>query len=230
MPVKLEELLGSPPKTENVVVDGLGAFLGQMQALSPPSDVQPPFKPADEQPPVTPPIEIASMTPEGLDRLRKDEGDKLIVYKDTKKKDTIGVGFNLEAPENRELFESVTGFSVEEARKGKPITPEQSAQLLALTVERAEAEARKLVRNWEKLEPAQRDALVNFTFNLGLKKAKGFKDTLAAIERGDGKAAAREVLNSRYAKQVGERAKRVSRLLATISKEQAADFVTSGGS
>jgi lysozyme len=154
--------------------------------------------------------EESPVTPEGKKQLKTDEGLRLGVYKDTKGIDTIGIGFNLEEPANAETFKSVTGFSVTEARAGKKITNEHADALLDLTVKSAEADARKLVPAFDKHDPSVQDAITNFVFNLGLPKAAEFKNTLAAINRGDGRAAAAGIRRSRYYQQVGARGERVA--------------------
>ena len=55
--------------------------------------------------------------------------------------------------------------------------------------------------------------LCDMAFNLGLPKLKQFKLMLAAIESGDMEAAASELLDSNYARQVPNRAKRNADML-----------------
>lgn len=50
------------------------------------------------------------------------------------------------------------------------------------------------------------DAIINLGFNIGLTKLLGFKKMLAALEDGDWDTAADELMDSRYARQVGQRA------------------------
>ena len=167
------------------------------------------------------PDQEEEVTPEGLNRLILDESsgkDHLKAYKDSKGIFTIGHGFNLEEPANAELFKKVTGFAAEEAIKGKQITVEQQEALLGHTTDVAEADVKKLVPSFDKLKPEQQDALTNFVFNVGLTTALKFKNTFAAINRGDGKAAANGIRNSAYYRQVGARAERVAKVIETISK------------
>lgn len=157
-----------------------------------------------------------NVTPTGLKRLTLDEGERLKVYKDTKGIDTIGVGFNLEEPSNRAIFESVTGMTVEQARQGAPITKKHSQELLALTVQGARRDAEQWIPNLASYPENVQDAITNFMFNVGLTTASDFKATRAAILRRDGEAAAKQLLASRYAQQVGKRANRVAAELRTL--------------
>jgi lysozyme len=159
------------------------------------------------------------VTPEGKAQLKIDEGLRLAVYKDTKGIDTVGYGFNLEEPANAEAFKQVTGMDVVQARAGAKITQEQADALLDITVKTAEKDARKIVQGFDDHEPAVQDAITNFVFNLGLPKAAEFKNTLAAINRGDGKAAANGIRRSRYYQQVGARGERVAKAIEAIGSK-----------
>lgn len=165
--------------------------------------------------------EPSIVTPDGKKQLIRDEGQRLSAYKDSKGIYTIGVGFNLEEPANAKLFEQTTGFSAEEAKQGKPITAADSAALLDVTVQRAEADARSLLPSFAKLSDKDQDAFVNFVFNVGRGTASQFKNTLAALNRGDGKAAAAGLRASAYYKQVGARGERVAKALETLEPRPA---------
>lgn len=56
-------------------------------------------------------------------------------------------------------------------------------------------------------------ALMNMCFNLGLPKLKGFKRMIAALEAKNYTLAAMEALDSKWATQVGDRAKDVAVML-----------------
>ena len=56
-------------------------------------------------------------------------------------------------------------------------------------------------------------ALINMCFNLGLPTLKGFKRMIAALDAKNYTLAAQEVLNSKWAIQVGQRAKDVAVML-----------------
>ena len=65
------------------------------------------------------------------------------------------------------------------------------------------------------LDPVRRAVVVNMLFNLGLPKLLKFKNTLAAIRQGDYELAARGMLNSKWARQVGRRAKELAEMMRT---------------
>lgn len=123
--------------------------------------------------------------------LERDEGRVPYVYQDSEGYWTIGVGHLVDKRVGGRLPEHII------------------EALLEHDIEQAVAEAR--VFWWfEGLSDARKAVVVNMLFNLGLSKFRGFKRTIAAIERGDFEEAAREMLDSRWAVQVGQRAVRLA--------------------
>lgn len=71
---------------------------------------------------------------------------------------------------------------------------------------------------WRRMpEPAQR-ALANMAFNLGISRLLAFRNMLAALQAMDYETAAEEALDSRWARQVGDRAKRIAALYREAGK------------
>jgi lysozyme len=122
------------------------------------------------------------------------EGLRLKPYRCTAGKLTIGVGRNLED----------RGITLSEAR-----------MLLANDL----ADVRNGLLNalpWvAKLDDVRQRVLIDMAFNLGLKGLLEFKRTLAAVQAGQYQQAATMMLQSRWAKQVGQRAERLSRMMVT---------------
>ena len=56
-------------------------------------------------------------------------------------------------------------------------------------------------------------AIINMVFNLGLTKLLKFKNFIAAMEAKDYVTAGKEMLDSRWAKQVGNRADRLEQMI-----------------
>ena len=65
------------------------------------------------------------------------------------------------------------------------------------------------------LDGVRRAVVINMVFNLGLPRFTGFKKTIALIERGDYWAASQEMLDSKWAEQVGSRAIELSEMMQT---------------
>ncbi|MFZ0814552.1 MAG: glycoside hydrolase family protein [Terriglobales bacterium] len=128
---------------------------------------------------------IANLT----DQLIRDEGLRLEPYTDTVGKITIGVGRNL----------SDVGISVVEAQ-----------QLLVNDIANATARLEETFPWTAGLDEVRRAALLNMAFNMGIRGLSQFQNFLAAMRTGDWESARNEMLNSRWAQQVGARAQRLA--------------------
>ena len=127
-----------------------------------------------------------------LRQLPIDEGVRYKPYRCTAGKLSIGVGRNLD---------------------DVGLRPDEVGLMLRNDIAEAERAARKLVPNFEQLDDARKAVVVNMAFNLGETRLAGFRNTLAAIARGDFVAAARGMRASLWAKQVGARAERLATIM-----------------
>ncbi len=121
--------------------------------------------------------------------LIRDEGLCLKPYQCTAGKLTIGVGRNLE---DRGISEDEVGY------------------LLKNDIAGVLDDLDRNISWWRGLGRPQRLALANMAFNLGWPRLSRFKNMLAALKAGDAEKAAHEALDSRWAEQVGARAKRIA--------------------
>lgn len=119
-----------------------------------------------------------------LDTIMRHEGLRLYPYKDTVGKLTIGVGRNLDD----------NGISETEA-----------LYMLNNDIDDVVEEAKSFWW-WEELDDVRQEVVLNMLFNLGLPTFKQFINTIKAIEEQNWNRAAKEMLDSRWAKQVGVRA------------------------
>ena len=65
------------------------------------------------------------------------------------------------------------------------------------------------------LNEARQDALISMHYNLGMPSLLKFRKTLELLEQGLFEAAALEMLDSKWANQIGQRAKDLSKMLST---------------
>ena len=131
--------------------------------------------------------------------LRLDEGLRLKPYLDSVGKLTIGIGRNLD---------------------DRGISEQEADNMFFNDISAVRAELDEKIPWWSNMpEPAQR-GLANMAFNLGWPRLSQFKMMLAALEVGDWKAAAAEALDSTWAKQVGDRAKRVAELFRKAEEKR----------
>tara|TARA_R110000782_G_scaffold113294_1_gene203301 strand:+ start:361 stop:765 length:405 start_codon:yes stop_codon:yes gene_type:complete len=85
------------------------------------------------------------------------------------------------------------------------ITKEEAEMLLLNDLAISTKEGKKF-HFYSHLSSARQDVIVEMIFNLGLTRFKKFKKTIKAIENKDFSSAADEMLNSKWAGQVGQRA------------------------
>ena len=135
-------------------------------------------------------VDRAAMTRQ----LRLHEGERLTPYRCTAGKLTIGVGRNLE---------------------DRGITREESAYLLANDIAAEERELLRALPWVAQLDEVRQRVLLDMSFNLGIVGLLNFKNTLATIRAGNYGKAAAMMLDSRWARQVGQRAQRLSQMMAT---------------
>lgn len=123
--------------------------------------------------------------------LKRNEGLRLTPYRCTAGKLTIGYGH--------------TGPNVVE---GLQWTKEHAEHVLLNDARNAAADLDWHFKWWRRLSDTRQEALADMCFNLGVQRLSGFRKMLIALRAGQWQEAAKECLDSRYAKQVGNRAKR----------------------
>jgi lysozyme len=127
-------------------------------------------------------------------QLRLHEGERLKPYRCTAGKLTIGVGRNLE---------------------DRGITRDESAMLLANDITAMETELVRALPWVTQLNEVRQRVLLDMAFNMGVVGLLNFKRTLATIQAGDYQQAATMMLDSKWARQVGQRAERLARMMMT---------------
>ena len=137
-----------------------------------------------------------------------NEGYKKLVYRDTVGKATIGVGFNLERAGGREDIEAL-GLDYQAVLNGElELSDQQIQSLLDADIEMAVQAAKRVLPGFDDLSQARAIVAVDMIFNLGEQGFRGFRNCIAAMQRGDWAQAALEIEDSRYAVQVPNRARR----------------------
>jgi lysozyme len=121
--------------------------------------------------------------------LRRHEGFVPTVYEDSVGVPTIGYGRNL---------------------KDVGITDAEAEVLLENDIRAAAENAHVAVSNFGLLTDVRREVVVNMIFNLGLTRFRKFHLFLGALAEEDWERAADEMLDSRWAQQVGQRAQELA--------------------
>jgi lysozyme len=126
--------------------------------------------------------------------LIKHEGKMNFPYEDTTGHISIGVGRNLT---DRGLSDS------------------EILMLLSNDLAISVTELTEAFSWFADLNEARQDALISMHYNLGMPKLLKFRKTLELLEQGMFEAAALEMLDSKWADQIGQRAKDLSKMIAT---------------
>lgn len=133
--------------------------------------------------------------------LIRDEGLKPTLYRCTAGHLTIGVGYNLDA-HGWERLESIIGRLLN--RTAPTLTRDEAIKVCDVQIGEAYRDAKRLLPNFDALDLVRQRVVVNFVFNLGLRRALGFKRFIAAMKTGDYTLAALSLLQSLWATQVGD--------------------------
>lgn len=149
-----------------------------------------------------------SMT-ELLDQLVLHEGLELLPYKDSLGIDTIGIGRNLEhrGLSKKEIMH--IGKDVSDLHEWG-ITKEQAYYLAENDIKIVEKEICKAHPCVLELDEVRQRVLIDMAFNIGVPRLKKFVKMWQAIHDKDFDEASVQMLDSRWAKQVGNRAVRLS--------------------
>lgn len=123
---------------------------------------------------------------------KRFEGLRLFPYKCPAGKITIGYGHNIE---------------------DNGITEDIAVRLLDADLIAAEREVRQRFTHFYKLNEARQFVLVDMCFNMGAAKLFTFKKMFAALAKDEYPTAAKEMLDSKWARQVGNRAKVLSEIM-----------------
>ena len=100
-------------------------------------------------------------------------------------------------------------------RKGGGITYMEALMLLEHDIDKVLAGLVAMFPWFTKMDPIRQVVLCSMTFQLGLAGVKKFTNTLAAMERGEYKAAARGMRNSLWSKQTPARVERLAKMMET---------------
>lgn len=125
-------------------------------------------------------------------QLRVDEDERLRLYKCSAGKWSIGIGRNLE---------------------DKGIRPDEMELMFVNDMKDAEADCKALFPSFDTLSDARKAVLLNMAFNLGRDRLAKFQMFRGAVMAKAWDQAADEMLDSLWAKQVGERAQRLAKMM-----------------
>jgi len=147
----------------------------------------------------------------------KHEGYRNKVYNDSLGIPTIGIGFNLLRPDARNILNRL-GLDYNSVLSGTTIlTDDQVKEIFVICLKIAYADVKKYIPNYDSLPRNIKLGLIDLSFNLGYNRLNKFVKTRELILKGDYKGAANELIKSKWATQVGNRAKSIVSLFSSVS-------------
>lgn len=127
-------------------------------------------------------------------QLMRHEGLRLKPYRCTAGKLTIGYGRNLD---------------------DRGISSLEAAAMLDADIRQTVEECVAVFAWFNYLDTVRQDVVANMVFNLGIPKFMRFKNLIAALRAQDYRRAADEMLDSKWAQQVGARAEELAKQMRT---------------
>ena len=139
------------------------------------------------------------------EQLTIDEGKVNEIYKDHLGYPTFGIG-HLVLESDPEYGQEV----------GTPVSEERVIECFDNDVQTVIEDCKKLHEGWEDYPEEVRQIVANMMFNMGLTRLSKFKKHNAALQCGDWKEAAVEGRDSRWYRQVTNRAERLMSRLEAV--------------
>ena len=139
------------------------------------------------------------------EQLKIDEGVKYEIYKDHLGYPTFGIGHLIteDDPEHGEP-------------NGKEISEDRVNEVFATDVAKFVSESKILFPDLDDLPDVAQQVIVNMAFNMGRPRLSKFKNFIAGVNDRDWTRAAEEMMDSRWATQVGDRAIRLRNQILTL--------------
>jgi lysozyme len=132
------------------------------------------------------------------------EGTRSCSYTDTTGHRTVGVGFNLDACSASKWSGILPSVDYQDVYSGKTcLTSDQIHTLLEYSMRGAVAESRRVVSNYDAMCCGVQNVVTDMTFNLG--SLSGFGTLVSLFEKGSYAAAADDMKNTLWCRQVGRR-------------------------
>ena len=98
---------------------------------------------------------------------------------------------------------------------GVGVSRDEAEYLLANDIFRINLKLIQSFPRFTSLDNVRQAALIDMAYNIGLGGLRGFKKMIKAMVAGDYETAANEMLDSRWANQVGSRATKLSQMIRT---------------
>jgi lysozyme len=161
-----------------------------------------------------------------------EEGFSPRVYKDTVGKRTVGIGFNMQQPGARQIWEEA-GIEVpfNDVLTGRDEITEQDAERLhEVMMDKAASAAPRLIKGVDSLSENRQAVIRDMLYQLGEGEARKFAPTFKLIEKGRFAEAAARLQKAKIASQAPNRVARNAYMLEhNVSREEAEKALVAAG-
>lgn len=140
------------------------------------------------------------------------EGWRPDIYTDTTGNPTTGWGFNL-----NDAF--VSKLIPKEVRQGKrQLTQEEATPIFMALYQRAQKNAQQAIgEQYGALPPDAQAVFTDMSYNMGGPKFSGFQNMIGAARNQDWQGVSREMQDSKWYNQVGDRSKKLQGVIQSLS-------------
>ena len=138
-----------------------------------------------------------------------DEGQVNEIYHDHLGYATFGIGHLI-----------VEGDEEHGKPVGTAVSEERVNAIFEEDVQKYISESKKVFPNLDDLPETAQQVIVNMCFNMGAPRLSQFKKFIAGVNKGDWPTAAIEMMDSRWANQVGDRATRLRNRILTLDHSE----------
>lgn len=174
--------------------------------------VQPePALPQKQEPPQMHVSGVISLE-EMKSQIIQHEGYEHMAYPDTKGNMTVGIGFNLERSDARQILHSIGADYKSVYNRKTALNDEQINRLFEITFNEAVSIARNNVPDLDSRPVLVQKVVIDMAFNLG-PNLSSFKRFLKDINSGNYAVAAQEMVNSHWYGQVKQRSRDLVRMM-----------------
>lgn len=161
-------------------------------------------------------LEIITFPSEAFDMIKRHEGIRNKVYLDTENNPTIGVGFNLNRKDAKQKIESL-GANYDDILNGKEsLNNNQIETLFRQDLFVAVNDAKSFLPNFDTQPKEIKMVIVNMAFNLGYTRLNKFEKFRQALMDRDYNKATKEMVDSKWYNQVGNRSKELVKIVKNI--------------
>jgi lysozyme len=166
-------------------------------------------EPAPEAVPAEKPFQKEMLTlQDAKEFIQPSEGTRSKVYRDSRGKKTVGVGFNLNAPGSAKLMREL-GINYTAVKNGRKLTDDEIDALFTRKVEDAMAAGPRVLKTFEDHPRDVQLAVVDMIYNLGPTGFSNLDSARDALERMDYNRAANNLERTAWYRQVGGRAENI---------------------